>query len=250
MPKFKIAPFYPNDVELWFNQLETQFDLHDITDDDCAVLSEEVASDVRDILLQPSLSHKYISLKGVLIERRCLTTPERVNKVISGDKLGTDISSCFLQRLQKTAGFGTTAVVGKALIRQAFIRQMPAFIRAHLATTPDSTSLESLAVLADRTIASENEVKDNSVGVAEVRVNDSEKLMVIMEDISRRLKKLKTSGHQKKQFNNKQQTDQRKNRTTDKQTFFHKCPSHTVRLGRPGGSRGPRMRNRGETGSP
>ena len=71
---------------------------------------------------------------------------------------------------------------------------MPASIRAHLPTTPDSTSLESLAVLADRAIASENDAKDNSVGVAEVRVNDSEKLIGIMEDISRRLKKLETSG--------------------------------------------------------
>ena len=192
--KFKIAPFYASDVELWFNQLETQFDLHDITDDDkryrltCAALSRKVASDVRDILLQPFLSHKYISLKGVLIERRGLTTPERVNKVISGEKLGTDIPSRFLRRLQKTTGFGKTAVVGKAVIRQAFIRQMPASIGAHLATTPDSTSFESLAVLADRAIVSENDAKDNSVGVAEVRVNDSEKLIRIMEDISRRLK--------------------------------------------------------------
>ena len=69
LPKFIIAPLYPNDVELWFNQLETQFDLHDITDDDeryrltCATLSGEVASDVRDILLQPFLSHKYLVLK-------------------------------------------------------------------------------------------------------------------------------------------------------------------------------------------
>ena len=144
LPKFKIAPFYANDVELWFNQLETQFALYHITYDDeryrltCAALSGEVASDVRDILLQPFLSHKYISLKGVLIERRGLTTPERVNKVISGEKLG--ISSRFLRRLQKTAGIGTTAVVSKAVIRQAFIRQMSASIRAHLATTPDSTS--------------------------------------------------------------------------------------------------------------
>ena len=79
----------------------------------------------------------------MLIERRGLTTPERVNKVISGEKLG--IPSRFLRRLQKTAVFGTTAVglVGKAVIRQAFIRQMPASIRAHLATTPDSTSLRA-----------------------------------------------------------------------------------------------------------
>ena len=157
-------------------------------------------------MLQPFLSHKYISLKGVLIERRDLTTPGRVNKVISGEKLGTDIPSRFLRRLQKTVGFGTTAVVGEAVIRQAFIRQMPASIRAHSATTPYSTSLESLAVLADRAIASENDAKDNSVGVAEVRVNDSEKFIGIMEDISRRLKELETSGHQKKHYNNKQQT--------------------------------------------
>ena len=34
LPKFKIATFYATDVELWFNQIETQFELHHITDDD------------------------------------------------------------------------------------------------------------------------------------------------------------------------------------------------------------------------
>ena len=50
--KFKIATFHSTDVELWFNQIKTQFDLHQITDDDeryrltCAALFGEVASDV------------------------------------------------------------------------------------------------------------------------------------------------------------------------------------------------------------
>ena len=57
-----------------------------------------------------------------IIERRRLTTPERVNKVISGEKIGSDIPSRFLRRLQKTAGFGTKAVVGKAVIRQTDAR--------------------------------------------------------------------------------------------------------------------------------
>ena len=131
LPKFKITTFYATNVELWFNQIETQFALHQINDDDkrysltCAALSGEVASDVSDVLLQPFRSHKYESLKAILIERRGLTTPERVNKVISGERMSTDIPSLFLRRLQKTAGFGTKAVVGKAVIRQAFIRQMP-----------------------------------------------------------------------------------------------------------------------------
>ena len=165
LPKFKIATFYATDVELWFNQIENQSDLHQINDDDerysltCAALSGEVASDVRDVLLQPFKSHKYESLKAILIERRGLTTPGRVNKVISGERMGTDIPSRFLRRLQKTAGFGTKAVVGKAVIRQAFIRQMPASIRAHLATQPDRATLESLAVLADRALASEADVE-------------------------------------------------------------------------------------------
>ena len=131
-------------MDLWFNQIETQLDLHQITDDDkryrltSAALSGEVASDVRDLFLQPFRTHKYENLKGILIERRGLTTPER-------EKMGSDILSRFLRQLQKTTRFGTTAVVGKTVIRQAFIRQMPTSIHAHLATQADSVSLESLA---------------------------------------------------------------------------------------------------------
>ena len=200
LPKFKIATFYATtDVELWFNQIGTQFELHHITDDDerysltCAALSGEVASDVRDVLLQPFRTNKYESLKGILIERRGLTTPERVNKVISGEKIGTDIPSRFLRRLQKTAGFGTKAVVGRAVIRQAFIRQMPTSIRAHLATQPDSASLESLAMLADRALASEKDVEEIKPGVAEIKVSETGKLVGLLDDLSRRLKKLESA---------------------------------------------------------
>ena len=198
LPKFRIATFYASDVELWFNQIETQFALHQINDDDerysltCAALSGEIASDVRDVLLQPFRSNKYDSLKAILIERRGLTTPERVNKVISGEKIGNDIPSRFLRRLQKTAGFGTKAVVGKAVIRQAFIRQMPASIRAHLATQPDSATLESLAVLADRALAAEEDVEESKPGVAEIKVEETTKLVGLLEDLSKRIKRLET----------------------------------------------------------
>ena len=39
---------------------------------------------------------------------------------------------------------------------------------------------------------------DSSVGVAEIQLNDSERLIGILEDISRRLKQLETAGAQKK----------------------------------------------------
>ena len=147
---------------------------------------------MRDVLLQPFRSHKYESLKAILKERRGLTTPERVNKVISGERIGTDIPSRFLRRLQTAAVSGPQTVVGKAVIRQAFIRQMPASIRAHLATQLDSATLESLAVLADRALAAEEDVEESKPGVAGIKVEETTKLVGLLEDLSRRIKKLET----------------------------------------------------------
>ena len=205
-------------MELWFNQIETQFDLHQITDDDeryrlpCAALSGEVACDVRDVLLQPFLTHKYENLKGILIERRGLTTPERVNKVILGEKLGSDIdfSDCYRRQL----GFGTKAVVGKAVIRQAFIRQMLTSLRAHLATQPDSASLESLAMLADRAVAAENDVDVAKPGVAEIKVSKRGKLVGLLEDLSRRFKKIETATATKAKNRTYRRSQATENRAT------------------------------------
>ena len=169
-----------------------------------------IASDARDVLLQPFLTHKYENLKAILIERRGLTTPERVNKVISGEKLGSDIPSRFLRRLQKTA------VVGKAVIRQAFIRQMPPSVRAHLATQPDSASVENLAMLADRAVAAEKYGDEAKPGVAEINVSESGKLVGLLEDLSRRLKKLETAtakATKKKTYGHSQPTEDRAAKT-------------------------------------
>ena len=84
---------------IWFTPFTYDDERYRLT---CAALTGEVASDIRVVLLQPFLTHKYENLKAILIERRSLTTPERVNKVISGEKLGSDIPSKFLRRLHKT----------------------------------------------------------------------------------------------------------------------------------------------------
>ena len=182
----------------------------------CAAISGEVASDVRDVSLQPFLTHKYENEKAILIERRGLTTPERVNKLISGEKLGSDIPSRFLSWLQKTASFGTKAVVGKAVIHQAFIRQMPPSVRAHLATQPDSASLENLAMLADRAVAAEKDVDEAKPGVAEMNVSERGELVGLLKDLSRRLKKLEKAtvkATQKKTYGRSQVNENRAAKT-------------------------------------
>ena len=155
-------------------------------------------------------------MKAILIERRGLTTAGSVNKVISGEKLGSDIPSRFLRRLQKTAGFGTKAVVGKVVIRQAFIRQMPPSVRAHLATQPDSASLVNLAMLADRAVGAEKDVDEAKQGVAEINVSESGKLVGLLEDLSRWLKKLETAtdkAKKKKTYGHSQPNENRAAKT-------------------------------------
>ena len=84
---------------------------------------------------------------------------------------------------------------------------MPLSIRAHLAIQPDSASLESLAVLADRALASEKDVELSKHGVAEIQVNA--KLVGLLQDISRRLNKLETATAKKKNYRHKQTTEHR-----------------------------------------
>ena len=57
-----------------------------------------------------------------------------------------------------------------------------ASIRAHFAAQPDSATLESLAVLADRALASEADVEESKPGVAEIKVDETTKLVGLLED--------------------------------------------------------------------
>ena len=98
------------------------------------------------------------------------------------------------------------------MIRQAFIRQMPVSIRVYLAAQPNSVSLEDLAILADRALASENDVQESKHGVAEIKVSESAKLDGLLEDLSRLLKKLETSAVKKKHYGHKQPAENRENK--------------------------------------
>ena len=70
---------------------------------------------------------------------------------------------------------------------------MPPSVRAHLATQPDSASLDNLAMLADGAVAAEKDVDEAKPGVAEINVSESGKLVGLLEDLSRRPKKLETA---------------------------------------------------------
>ena len=89
---------------------------------------------------------------------------------------------------------------------------MPPSVRAYLATQPDSASLESLAMLADRAVAAEKYVDEAKPAVAEIHVSESEKLVGLLEVLSRMLEKLEIAtakATQKKTYGRSQATENR-----------------------------------------
>ena len=80
-------------------------------------------------------------------------------------------------------------------------------VRAHLATQPDSVSLESLAMLADRAVAAEEDVDEAKPRVAEINFSESGKLVGLLEDLSRRLTRLETAKATQKTYRHSQATE-------------------------------------------
>ena len=58
-----------------------------------------------------------------------------------------------------------------------------------------------MAILADRALASEADVEESKPGVAEIKVDETTKLVGLLEDLSKRLKKLETATAAEKKRN-------------------------------------------------
>ncbi len=90
----KIPPFWPADPQLWFAQVEAQFNTRNVTtertkfDYIVASLAPEFSVEVHDLILAPPTANAYSTLKDQLIKRMAASEQCRLQQLLNAEELG------------------------------------------------------------------------------------------------------------------------------------------------------------------
>ena len=153
----KLPPFWPGDPQVWFVQVEAQFATRSIAsqktrfDYIVASLSLEIASEVRDLILQPPAENPYDTLKDQLIKRTAALEQRRLQQLFNTEELGDRKPSQLLRKMQQLLG-DKAGATDASFIRELFLQRLPGKVRMVLASTSDTTSIDELAQLADKIV--------------------------------------------------------------------------------------------------
>ncbi|UYV63697.1 hypothetical protein LAZ67_2005345 [Cordylochernes scorpioides] len=156
MDSIKAPEFWPNDPELWFITLESQFLLNKpspITNDDTkfsyliSLLPPSTAIEVREFIKSHPPDNKYDALKKAII--KCTTDSEfkKLQQLLTQEELGDSLPSQLLRRLRQLVG--ESKAVSETTLKMLWMQRLSKNIQIIL-TTQEQATLNSLADLADR----------------------------------------------------------------------------------------------------
>lgn len=162
----KLPAFWADKPTVWFGQAEAQFELAGIKQDRTkyshivAMLDARVAGEVADIIEQPPETDCYQHLKTELIKRLSASREDRVRRLLGEEDIGDRKPSQFLRHLRSLAG---SVFQSDDLIRQLWMRRLPANVQAILAAQDDLV-LEKAADIADKIVEVAVPVSVHAVG--------------------------------------------------------------------------------------
>lgn len=146
----RLPPFWPDDPEIWFAQVEAQFEIAgtktDVTKFYTVIqqLDHNIAREVRDVITNPPAQDRYGKLKLELVRRLSMSRDERLRKLLMKEELGDLKPSQFLRKLQSLAG----SVVNDEFLRSLWSSRLPINVQQIIAS--QNVSLAELADLADK----------------------------------------------------------------------------------------------------
>lgn len=182
----KVPPFWPEQPEIWFAQVEAQFGIARINSDNSkfntvvAAIESGVLAQVSDAILNPPEDGKYNHLKACIIERYCDSEQKKIQKLISDIDLGDKRPTQLLNELRGLA----KGKINDDFLKTLWLQRLPAQTRAILQAS--NADLPELAKLADKIL----EVSDYQqvAAVSSRQYND--------DDIGKRIERMEQQINQ------------------------------------------------------
>lgn len=227
---FKLPEFWPNDPLIWFAQIEAIFSTRKVTSDRTkfnillSSLSPDLATEVREVLLNPPATDAYVVLKEAILKRTSLSVQKRIQQLLRNEELGDRTPSQLLRRMQQLLG-DKASTIDKSILKEIFVQRLSSNVRIILATLNEEMSLESQAEIADKIM----EISPNLYfsNTEEMNINNTNKACSCQKDISRLSKEILELGEKintiKTQFNTSRRFARNRSPSiSSKYCYYHK----------------------------
>lgn len=146
----KVPPFWPENPDIWFAQIEAQFINAQVKTDISkfntivASIESKVLSQVSAAVLSPPLEDKYGNLKKLIIARFSDSEQSKLRKLLSEMSLGDQKPSYLLNEMRRLGGNKVT----EEMLKTLWLQNLPVQARAILST--NDVNLDNLSVMADK----------------------------------------------------------------------------------------------------
>ncbi|XP_013163407.1 PREDICTED: uncharacterized protein LOC106114667, partial [Papilio xuthus] len=147
----RIPPFWPEEPEIWFAQVEGQFSIAGITSDSTKFnyaigqLGNLYSKEVKDLIINPPSTNKFEKLKTELIKRLTASKEKKLTQLLMHEEMGDRKPSQFLRHLESLGG----SQISTDFLKTVWVSRLPTGIQTVLAGQT-STTIEEMADIADR----------------------------------------------------------------------------------------------------
>ncbi|CAB0034011.1 unnamed protein product [Trichogramma brassicae] len=161
----RLPALWHSDPDLWFLQVEAQFNIHQVTSDSTrfnmilTVLDPETISEVSDIIRAPPAQDRYTTLKDAIVARLTDSPDTQLHKLLGTIELGDKKPSQLLLQMRTLAG----PRASNDILRVRWLDLLPDSTR-RLLTIIKNQTIDELAAVADELHAVGPSVMATEVG--------------------------------------------------------------------------------------
>lgn len=196
----KLPPFWVKNPELWFVNIEAQFNVAGITNDSTqyyavvAALDAETLSYVSDLVRQKPDKDLFKTLKERLVSEFSDSEQKRIQTLLSELPLGDDKPSHLLRKMRQLAD----NKIGEDILKTLWFQRLPNQAQAILSVSTEK--LDQLAIMADKIIETCNPVQAQCHAIAASNPDAINELKKQIAELTERVSRLTYRDNRNKNF--------------------------------------------------